>query len=261
MNGLYKLPQYYDIAFTEGRDIDTDTRFFIDCFQKHAKNEVKSILEAACGSGAYLTSFPRYGYRITGYDISPEMVQFSQDRILSHGMNTYADAVLGDMRSIRFAHKFDAALTLISSLSYCTRDDDLKRHFALMSDTVRSGGIYIVEIFFICTDIASEKMPCETWSARSNGTKIDVLWRVDNYDYLKKIRTVTMNMCIKENGSSNTIEEKHFLRLWYHDDFLSFVREAGFRLEAAYNQSYQPVPVDVPFTGELGALYLVLVKE
>jgi hypothetical protein len=45
------------------------------------------------------------------------------------------------------------------------------------------------------------------------------------------------------------------------DDFSDFCRESGFRIEGMYTQQFTPVPSGVPVTGELGALYLALVKE
>ena len=258
---LYRQPRYYDIAFTHDRDIERETAFIRACFTRHARIPVSTVLEAACGSGMFLVGFPRYGYRITGYDISEEMVEYAREAILHHGVHDKAEAVVGDMRTIRFDRMFDAALTLISSLSYCLSDEDLHAHFQNMAMTVRHGGVYIVEIFFACSDLAYEKLPCESWTVERENLRIDVSWMLDRYDLKRKTRHINLNMDVQDNGMRFAIREAHCLRLWFQDDFREFCRIGGFRIDGVYDQAFRPIPLQTPLTGELGALYLVLVKE
>jgi SAM-dependent methyltransferase len=261
MPNLYSLPDYYDIAFTYDRNIDTEIDFIRTCFDRHSLIEVKNILEAACGSGMFLRGLPRHGYRVTGYDLSPEMVEYANRSIACCGLESQANAVEGDMCSIRFPGAFDAALTLISSLSYLTTDADLSAHFRIMSETVRPGGVYIVEVFFVCTDLEYEKYPYETWTVEEEHLQIDVSWKIENYDYAEKLRNIRLNMDILDNGSRLVFEERHRLRLWLYEDFKAFCREGGFRIDGIYDQKFRPVPLDASITGELGALYMALVKE
>jgi SAM-dependent methyltransferase len=258
---LYNLPDYYDIAFTYDRDISGEIDFLRNCFRDHSAIEVKTILEPACGSGMFLVGFARRGYRITGYDLSRNMVEYAGDLIAREGLEDRADAVEGDMRSIRFDRTFDAALTLISSLSYCVSDDGLENHFRIMSDTVRSGGLYIVEIFFACNDLTYEQYPYETWTVEQDNLKIDVSWKIHSYDREQKIRSVVLNMGILDNGTPLSFEEKHRLRLWYEADFRAFCAMGGFDVEAVYDQKFRAVSPGTPLTGELGALYCVLKKR
>ena len=258
---LYKLPEYYDIAFTYDRDISGEIDFLQGCFRNHAAIEVKSILEAACGSGMFLVGFAKHGYRITGYDISRSMVEFAQTAVIRHGVLDLADVVEGDMQSIRFDRTFDAAITLISSLSYCVTDKSLASHFSIMSETINRGGLYIVELFFACNDLEYEKYPYETWTVNQGPMKIDVSWKLDCYDRKNKIRNVVLNMGVRDNGTQFAFEEKHHLRLWYDEDFRSFCRNSGFAVEAVYDQKFRSIPSGVPLTGELGGVFCVLRKE
>jgi SAM-dependent methyltransferase len=261
MPNLYSMPDYYDIAFTYDRDIDAEINFIRSCFDRHSRIEVKNILEAACGSGMFLRGLPRHGYMLTGYDLSPEMVEYANHSIVSCGLEDCAKAVEGDMNSIRFPCRFDAALTLISSLSYLTSDSDLSAHFRNMSETVLPGGVYIAEIFFACNDLEYEKYPYETWTVEQGNLRIDVSWKLENYDYTEKLRNIRLKMNILDNGNTLAFEEQHRLRLWHYDDFKAFCAEGGFRIEGIYNQKFSPVPLETPISGELGALYMVLVKE
>ncbi len=255
---IYDLPKYYEIAFS--RDISGEVEFFLHCFQKHASFEVKRILESACGSGMFLITFARYGYQITGYDINPSMITYAREQIEKAGYADRAEVLLGDMRTMKFDTKFDAAINLVSSLSYCLSDSDIVNHFRVMAESLRKGGIYIVEIFCACEDIRNERTPDETWFAERDEIKIETTWHCDSYD-INKIRHVTCMMEVEDNGRMLAFEEKHDLRLWFFEDFKRLTREAGFRIEAIYNQERRLVPTDSHITGELGALYYVLVNE
>ena len=97
------------------------------------------------------------------------MVEFARSAITRNGVEDLADVVEGDMQSKRFDRTFDAAITFISSLSYCVTDESLSSHFSIMSETVKPGGLYIVELFFVCNDLEYEKYPYETWTVNQAG--------------------------------------------------------------------------------------------
>ncbi|MEM4445795.1 MAG: class I SAM-dependent methyltransferase [Candidatus Jordarchaeales archaeon] len=253
---IYCLPRYYDIAFS--RDVSKEINFFINCFKKYCDFEVKRILEPACGSGIYLLAFPKYGYQIVGYDISPEMVEYANEKIRKAGLQGIAKAILGDMANMKFDEKFDAAIITISSLGYLQTDEKILSHFKCMSESLVEGGLYIVELACACQNIENEWTPDETWVAEDDGVRIVATWRPYRYDRVRKLRYVNFRMEIQDNGRFFELEEEHVLRLWYYDDLKKLAEEGGFTIEAIYTQEFQPVPVDANITGELGLLYFVL---
>lgn len=256
---LYNLPKYYDIAFS--RDVSGEIKFYTNCFRKYCSFDVKTILEPACGSGIFLINFPKYGYHITGYDISPKMVEYAIENIEKAGCSDKAKVLLGDMVTMKFNPKFDAAIIPLSSLGYLQSDKEILSHLRAMSESLRKGGIYIVEIACACDDINNEKTPDETWFAERDGTKIEARWRPYHYDKENRIRHVDFRMKGQDNGRVFEFHEEHKLRLWFYEDFKKLTREAGFRIETIYNQEFQLVPKDSRITGETGALYYVLVNE
>lgn len=256
---LYNLPKYYDIAFS--RDVSSEIEFYINCFKKYCSFDVKTILEPACGSGIFLVNFPKYGYHITGYDISPKMVEYAKENIKKAGCSDKAKVLIGDMVTMKFNTKFDAAITPLGSLGYLRSDREILSHLRAMSESLRKGGLYIVEISCACEDIKNEKVPDETWFAEKDGVKIETTWRPYRYDKENKIRYIDFRMKGQDNGNSFEFQEEHRLRLWFYEDFKKLTQKAGFRIEAIYNQKYQLIPKNGHITGELGALYYVLVNE
>lgn len=256
---LYNLPKYYDIAFS--RDVTGEIEFYINCFKKYCSFDVKTILEPACGSGIFLINFPKYGYHITGYDISPKMVEYAKEKIEKAGCSDKTRVLLGDMVTMKFNPQFDAAITPLSSLGYLQSDKEITSHLKAMSESLRKGALYIVEISCACDDINNEKAPDETWFAERDGTKIEATWRPYYYDKENKMRHIDFRMKGQDNGRMFEFQEEHKLRLWLYEDFKKLTQEAGFKIAAIYNQKFQLVPKDSRITGELGALYYVLVNQ
>lgn len=255
---LYNLPEYYDIALS--RDVSGEIKFYIDCFRKYCSFDVKTVLEP-CGSGVFLVNFPKYGCNITGYDISPKMVEYAEERIEKARCSDRAKVLLGDMVTMKFNPKFDAAITPLSSLGYLRSDEEIISHLRAMSESLRKGGLYIVELSCACDDINNEKTPDETWFAERDGIKIEATWRPYYYDKENKVRHIEFRMKGQDNGRVFEFQEEHKLRLWFYEDFKKLTQEAGFRIEVIYNQEYQLVSKDCRITGETGALYYVLVNE
>lgn len=257
MHQFYKHPKYYDIAFT--RNTKDDIIFFEYCFQRYSNVVVKRVLEPACGSGMFLESLPKYGFYILGYDLSSAMVEYVKEKLKISGLTVnQADIIEGNMKNMRFDNKFDAAFICINSLGYLRSDEDISSHFRAMAESLKKGGIYIVEISCKCEDIKSEKKPDEIWYAKENDIDLELTWAIKWYDVENRIRHVDFRMLGKDNGNEFIIEEEHELRLWIFDDFKHFANSNGFEIVGIYNQNYEEISEDTPITGELGALFFIL---
>ncbi len=259
---LYDLAKYYDIAFD--RDLTPETDFFVRCFNEYPPFKVKKIIEAGCGSGLYLVSFAKRGYHITGYDISANMVVCARERAQKAGLADKAEAVQGDMRTMKFNKKYDAAVTPFTSLSYLSSDEDILNHFVSMVSSLRKGAVYVTEFGYAYDNIEKERAPgqgwLEEWEMERDGIKTKTLWSPDSYDKDKKIRHVTVKMEVDDNGKKLSFVEEHNLRLWFYDDLQRLSRLAGFRLKAVYTDKFELLP-NKRVTGEDQPLYTVFIKE
>ncbi len=253
---LYGLPRYYDIAFS--RSISTEMEFFKKCFREYTDLPVRSILDGGCGMGIFLVELSRQGFDMTGYDLSPEMVDYANEQLEQEGFSDRSHAIVADMTDLDLSEHFDAAITLISTVSYCNSDEKIRSHFSRMKQILNPGGIYIIEIVLAYDDIQGEHGPDETWYADQDDTHITVTWCPHTYDYENKLRHITCTMEVNENGEVARYEDHHVLRLWHYQDMLDIFAENGFQLMGVFNQTYEEIPPSAHFSGELGALYFVL---
>lgn len=256
---FYNLSRYYDLAFA--RDADSDIEFFSKCFKRYSNNDIKRILEPACGPGLFLEYAPKYGYSILGYDLNPSMVDFSKERLQKRNIPSHiADVVIGNMVNWKFDKKFDAAFICINSLGYIRKDEDIKSHFQNTSNFLNEGGIYIIELSCKCDDIKNEKRVDDTWYVNKEGIELEMQWAINWYDFENRIRHVDSKMKVNDNGVNFVIQESHDLRLWIYDELKEFARSTGFEIVGIFNQNYEEIPTHKPITGELGVLFFVLKK-
>ncbi len=256
---FYKNPLYYDIVF-DG-DISDEVAFYKRTFKEYAGVPVKRVLEPACGNGLYLVNMARDGFAMTGYDLAPEMVEYSQNRANKEGLEKSITVVKADMRNAKFDEKFDAAINQINSLAYLQADEDIISHFKATADSLVDGGIYIIELTIKCDNFENEHKADEAWTMERDGVKCTATWRPVKYDLGKKLRYIDFTMHIDDHGKCHDIHETHELRLWTHDDIIKLVQASGFEIAAAMDGSYKKIPDGKRITGDEYAFpYFILRK-
>ncbi|MEX2684379.1 MAG: methyltransferase domain-containing protein [Candidatus Sigynarchaeota archaeon] len=245
---FYKNPLYYDIVF-DG-DITDEIEFYTRMFKEHAGVPVKRVLEPACGNGLYLVKMARAGYVMTGYDLAPEMVEYSQQRARKEGLEKVITVVKADMRDARFDEPFDAAINQINSLAYLHSDEDIISHLKATADSLVDGGIYIVELTIKCENFENEHKRDEKWTMERDGVRCIAEWRPVKYDLAKKLRYIDFTMHVDDHGKCHDIHETHVLRLWTHEDIVRLVQASGLELVAAIDGTYKPIPAGKHITGD-----------
>jgi SAM-dependent methyltransferase len=209
----------------------------------------------------FLEKLPEFGFYALGYDLNPNMVKYTKEKLKNSGLlNNKVDVIEGNMKNIRFDQKFDAAFICINSLGYLRSNEDIISHFKSMSESLISGGIYIVEISCKCNDIKNEKKFDDTWYINEENFNLELTWAINWYDIEQRIRHVDFHMVVNDNGSKIEVNEAHELRLWLFEEFEDFAKFGNFEIMGIYNQNYQKINENTPLTGELGALFFVLKK-
>lgn len=256
---LYKLPKYYHIAFL--RDTDTEIKFYESVFKKHVPFKVERLLEPACGTGVYLIEFPKYGYNIVGYDLSQDMVDYSNMLIKESHMEDQAKAVQGNMVDFVSEQKFDCAFICLNSIGYLRKDEDIISHFKHTAQVLKKGGLYVIDMSFMCNDFSKEKKEDETWESEYENVKVIGTWQIYKYSVPERTRHVKLTMKVQDGDNYFEFEELHDLRLWLFEEFLEFAKKGGFELVDMYDENFQPFAKREDICGEDSFLYMVLQKK
>ncbi len=254
---LYNLPLYYDVAFSW--DLEPEIDFFSQLFREHVPFPVERILEPACGAGRFLVALPRRGYRMTGYDTSPAMLDYARQKVEEAGTSGAVTLVRAEMETAAFPREFDAALNSINSLGYLLDDEAIVSHFKLTGEALRPGGIYVVHIS--CAWDGPPDMDDNSWEMERDGVHVKTTWTIESEDRDTRRSHHLCTMEIDDGGEKRVLIDRHELRLWVYEEFRELVERSGsLELAAIYaeGKEHKSVPLDGHINGEMGNLYYIL---
>ena len=116
--------------------------FFQDLF---ARNDVRTVLDCACGAGYELLIFDQLGCKATGSDISDEMLELARTNLSDASRAIPLRKV--DYRKLpqHFGERFDAVVCWSASIIHVRDDDDALRAFRSMYEVLSDGGILVLD--------------------------------------------------------------------------------------------------------------------
>ena len=131
----------YDLSFGlfGGQDPQV-VEFFRQLF---TQNNVRRVLDCACGTGRYLPLFHSLGCEVFGSDVSESMLVKARTNLAEVGLEVPLFQV--DFRDLpaQFAQSFDAVVCM-AAIGFMNFETDILRAFGSMSQVLRSEGILIL---------------------------------------------------------------------------------------------------------------------
>jgi SAM-dependent methyltransferase len=100
-------------------------------------------LDIGCGAGWFTRAFQKAGYRMTGMDISPEMLDKAQANALQAGLR--GEYILGDIALTKLPARFDFATAINDCVNYIPKTK-LKKAFKNVYGALKKGGVFLFDI-------------------------------------------------------------------------------------------------------------------
>ncbi|WP_018350552.1 class I SAM-dependent methyltransferase [Longispora albida] len=218
MNLLTDNPALYEIAFPDPEHLGG--RFVESALVRHGP--CGSVLDLGCGTGRDAGYLARQGYRVTGVDISPEMIAYARSQ---HPAVRFE---LGRMESYR-GPEVDAVSCMDSALLYCHTNEQLAATLRNARAQLRPGGLFVAEMrngaFFLGNDAVTHHEPDRvlahdgvTYTAR---TRLAIDHRAQ---LLRRRRVWTWG-----SGTGELVQESAW-RLLFPQELTYFLTEAGFEV-------------------------------
>jgi len=135
--GFYQqISKYYDDIFPLS---PAALAFFLKRF---SENNVKSVLDAACGSGNYVKAFLDNGYDAYGIDLDPAMVNIARSKT-SHSRILHGDML---QAAELFNQTFDFALCIGNSLVHLQDESTILKALQGFHKLLNPGGMLALQI-------------------------------------------------------------------------------------------------------------------
>ncbi len=133
-----KLPEYFDAW-----NINDSTQAKNAVIEKLLKAQnVTTVLDLTCGTGSQVFFLEKCGYKVTGADFSPALLEIARKR--AHDEKIDVQFIDGDMRTLKVG-KFDAVITIFNAVGHLTPAGFAKT-MRNIHRNLNPGGIYVFDI-------------------------------------------------------------------------------------------------------------------
>jgi len=103
-----------------------------------------SLLDLCCGPGRNAVEFAQCGFRVTGVDRSPFLLERARDHASEVGVSV--EWVMEDMRSFVRPATFDLACNLFTSFGYFKEEQDNLRVLQNIHHSLKETGVLVLEV-------------------------------------------------------------------------------------------------------------------
>jgi SAM-dependent methyltransferase len=206
--------------FSAPEDYAEEADFWRRAFVQHSAPRPKTVLELGSGGGNSAFHLKRH-FEMTLCDLSQGMLD------LSASINPECEHVRGDMRRLRLHREFDAVF-VHDAINYMIGEDDLRGVMMTAYAHLRPGGVALFG-----PDCTRESFRAGTHCGGHDGPEGRGLrytvW-VSDPDPRDTQFTLDFAYMLREPGGRVRVEQdRHYYCLFGKDEWLAFLRDAGFR--------------------------------
>lgn len=220
---------YYYNLFYRDKDYIGEADYVDGLVRRFIPSAV-TMLNLGCGTGNHDFELARKGYRITGIDLSAEMLAVAQQRTTETGSDICFRQ--GDVRSVRLDRTFDVAVSLFHVMSYQTGNEDLVSALATVRAHLKPGGIFIFDFWHgpgVLTD-----PPVVRVRRLKEGTAEIVRMVEPELLVNENVVAVNYNIIVYDScdGSFKDFREQHRMRYFFIPELDYLLRKQGFEVES-----------------------------
>ena len=223
-----KYAQYYDLLYQD-KNYQSETDFILSLLNKYHP-ESEKILEFGSGSGIHGRLLANAGLKVSGIEISQQMINLGLSSIQRNDQNTNFSCTLGDCTSTFIGDHFEAIISLFHVLSYQTSDEKVIAMLKNAHKQLIPGGIFIFDYWYApavwnigpalrIKRVTNEELAI-TRIADPESFPLQNLIKVHYQTFIKDLQT----------NHISEIQETHEMRAFTTEEIGDFANQTGFRL-------------------------------
>lgn len=208
-----------------------------------------AIIDVGCGTGEISLRLAEKGHKVTGIDLSEEMLAFAQQK--AQAKNQSIQFLHQDMREVTgFEQAFQAAVICCDSLNYLKNENDVKKTFKNMFQLLEADGVLLFDVH---TPYKMEEVfPGSTYADQDE--EISYIWQSDKGDDVYSV-IHDLSFFVKDGDMYQRYDETHEQRTFPFETYAAFLESAGF----------EQIEVTADFTneapGEFAERYFISAKK
>lgn len=221
------------------RDVDYDVwaRRLQEMLLSRGVQKGARVAECACGTGSLTLRLNRMGYRMTGLDLSGDMLELAMDKCRNAGQ--MIPFIRQDMRSLTLPRKADAVLATCDGVNYLLTEEDLKAFLLAAHSQMKAGGTLIFDV--------SSPYKLRTLLGNATLTRTEeefaYIWH-NKLDEKKQQVHLDLMLFTREQGEETFIRttETQTQRIWDRKTLTRMLEECGYENIAFTGRFRQSAP-------------------
>lgn len=222
---------YYDLEYG---DLDAD----LLTIEQFARRCGSPILELACGTGRVLLPLARQGYRVTGVDISPAMLDVARHKVAAEGLAGQVTLVQQDMRALALDERYNLAVIAVNSFMHMLTPGDQLAALARIREHLVPNGLLYLDLFnpdlALLLDMDGRLYLDRVMTHPDTGRRV-MRFRSQEVDLGRQ--TISVTYMVDELGEDGHVRRILFpfqVRYLFRTELEHLLARAGYTLEAVY---------------------------
>jgi SAM-dependent methyltransferase len=134
--------KYYNLLYRD-KDYKSEAAYVDGLIKRFSEKTGKTILDIGCGTGIHAALMSNYGYKLTGIDLSEEMIAIARSKAIEN-----AQFQVGNATDFELDKKFDIVTSLFHVLSYQTTNDNVRSMIKNAAMHLSEKGLFIFDFWY-----------------------------------------------------------------------------------------------------------------
>ncbi len=185
----------------------------------------RTVLDLGCGTGGHALVLAKLGYKVTGIDRSPGMLDIARQKAHSSGADV--EFVEGDIDTVGLGRKFDAVIAMFAVMGYQTTDSAVTAACRRAREALAHGGLFI----FDCWNgqaVLAEGPSRRVKKAQMTDGRTVTRTTVPELDVKERVVRVHFTVSIEGMGAAAETRETHIMRFFFPEEIKQHLRAGGF---------------------------------
>lgn len=206
--------------------------------KKHTQQEMKTVLDLGCGTGALAIPLAKEGFRVIGVDFSTDMLAVAAEKSSKEGLQI--QWLEQDMRELELLEQVDTVVCFCDSLNYIQTEQDVRMVFKQVYHALKQEGYFLFDVHSLFK--LREVFGQHTFA--TNDEQISLIWQ--SY-WSEEEFTVEHELTFfvqDAQGKYERFDEFHIQKAYEIQELCFWLEQTGFRVHSVTADFEQQSPVE-----------------
>ena len=218
MDAYKNLAASYD-RLTNDVDYEATVEFYMEILRREGIAP-RTVVDLACGTGSVTEIMARKGYRVTGVDMSEEMLTEAAMKTMDMEQPPVYSCQL--LQNLRLPRGVDMAVCALDSLDYILDPEDCKEAIRRAYKALNPGGIFIFDV-----NTPEKLRAMDDQIFLDEDDDVYCVWRGE-FDEETNICSYGMDLFQREGKMWRRSFEEHREYAYSQEQLTGFLKDAGF---------------------------------